>query len=173
MAHESPLVMTLPLMVLAALAVAGGYMGIYPEPLAGFLHQVPHPEGADATTLLVVSSVLVIVGFAVAWLYYKPGAASDRLEENARPFYRFLASRLWFDEVYGWYVEKVQQRLALLLEFFEHFLIAGLFVRGSAVLAGLVGIITRGSVTGNIQGYAYWFFGGLVALWLLIVGVAR
>jgi NADH-quinone oxidoreductase subunit L len=158
--------------VLAGLALAGGYVAIYPAPLSDFLHNVPHPNEETHTFLLIVSSVLVAAGFAIAAAYYRFGAASDRLEENARPVYRFLAARLWFDEIYGWYVAKVQQRLALFLEFLEHFLIAGLAVRGSAAIAGLVGIITRGSVTGNIQGYAYWFFGGLLALWLLIVGVS-
>jgi NADH-quinone oxidoreductase subunit L len=170
MAHESPWVMWIPLVILAVLAAAGGFVALYPQPLATFLHHVPEAEGSAHTTLLVTSSILVAVGILLAWLYYKPGAASDRLEENARPVYRFLAARLWFDDIFGWYVAKVQQRLALFFEFLEHFLVAGLFVRGSAALAGLVGMAARGSVTGNIQAYAYWFFGGLVALWLLIIG---
>jgi NADH-quinone oxidoreductase subunit L len=172
MAHESPWVMTLPLVVLAALSVVGGYVALYPQPLGGFLHHVPEAEGAAHITLLVTSAVLFVVGFALAWFYYGKGAASDRLEDNARPIYRFLAARLWFDEIYGWYVAKVQQRIALFLEFLEHLFIAGVFVRGSAALAGLVGIIAKGSVTGNLQAYAYWFFGGLVVLSLLIIGIS-
>ncbi len=171
MAHESPLVMTVPLLILAALAAGGGVIAWYPETLTGVLHFVPHPEGEATTTLLLMSGGIVLVGGVISWFIYGVGAPNDRLEQNARSVYNFLAARLWFDDVYNWYVDKVQQRLALFLEFLEHLLISGLFVRGSAALAGLVGIVSRVSATGNLQAYAYWFFGGLVALWILIVGI--
>ncbi len=166
-AHESPAVMTGPLVILAALSIAGGFVALYPEALRGVLARVPQPDDALHTTLLIVSAGIVVAGFAAAWLVYGVGAAEDRLECRARPVHGFLAGRLWFDELYGWYVAKVQERFAQLLGFLEHLLISGLAVRGAAAVAGLVGILARGVHTGNLHAYVYWFFGGLLALWML------
>jgi NADH-quinone oxidoreductase subunit L len=65
----------------------------------------------------------------------------------------------------------VQQRLAQLLAFLEQVFISGLMVRGVAGFTGLVGLGARALHTGNIHGYVFWFFFGLVALWLLSVGL--
>ncbi|MGH8019186.1 MAG: NADH-quinone oxidoreductase subunit L, partial [Opitutaceae bacterium] len=54
-AHESPLVLTLPLVALAVLSVFGGVTQWYPEALSGILAFVPHAEGAAHTTVVSVS----------------------------------------------------------------------------------------------------------------------
>jgi NADH-quinone oxidoreductase subunit L len=162
MAHESPLVLTLPLIVLAALSLLGGYMWIFPHPLSDVLHNAPHPEGAAHDALLITSSILVVVGVLAAWFFYRPGAADDRLEQSARPIYSFLNAKLWFDEIYNGYVANVQERFAQLLGFLEHLFISGLVVRGSAAVAGVLGIAAKSLQTGNLHGYVFWFFGGLV-----------
>src|SRR5680860_1652144 len=48
--HESPSVMTIPLMILAGLALFGGFLGVPPEHgwFHGFLHDVATPLGAEA-----------------------------------------------------------------------------------------------------------------------------
>jgi NADH-quinone oxidoreductase subunit L len=169
-AHESPLVMTVPLMVLAVLAVVGGVTAWYPAAASGVLEFVPHAEGAAHTMVVSVSVAVFLLGGVSAFLFYKPGAAEDHLEKNFRPAFKFLGARLWFDEIYGFYVAKIQERFAQLLSFLEHLFISGLFVRGSAAAAGLIGIFARGAHSGNIHSYAYWFFAGLVALWLMAFG---
>ena len=169
-AHESPSVMTLPLVVLALLAVFGGVTHWYPEALRGLLAFVPHAEGSAHTLVVGVSVAVFLIGVLTAYFFYKPGAAEDHLEKNMRPVYRFLAGRLWFDEAYNWYVANVQDRVAQVLSFAEHLIISGLFVRGSAAAAGLIGLFARGTHSGNIHGYVYWFFAGLAALWLMAFG---
>ena len=48
--HESPPIMTVPLMILAGLAVVGGFLGVPPEHgwFHGFLHDVATPLGAES-----------------------------------------------------------------------------------------------------------------------------
>lgn len=169
-AHESPAVMTLPLIVLAILSLFGGMIAWYPEALAGILHGVPHAEGAAHKMVLYSSIGAVALGVVIGFLIYKPGVGEDMLEKNARPFFNFLRARLWFDEIYGAYVEHVQERLAQMLAFLEHLFISGLFVRGSAAGAGLLGIVAKGMHSGNLHTYVYWFFAGLVALWMVSFG---
>ena len=59
-AHESPLSMTLPLVVLAALAVVGGYAGVYPASISGLWTSLPEIPHGDHTMLLIVSSVMAV-----------------------------------------------------------------------------------------------------------------
>jgi len=169
-AHESPLVMTVPLVLLAVLSVFGGMVAWYPDALAGILHGVPHAEGEAHHTVLYASVGAVLAGVLVGFLIYRPGAGEDKLEKNARPLFNFLKGRLWFDEIYLAYVQHVQERLAQLLAFLEHLLLSGLMVRGSAAGAGLLGILAKGMHSGSLHTYVYWFFAGLVALWMVAFG---
>ncbi len=176
-AHESGVAMLLPLIVLAVLSVVGGWLNVWPEYLAQFIQQskeaLHHVEGYDAMhhTVLIWGSAAWIVGLAGSLFFYGLGAKTDRLEQVAKPVYTFLKARLWFDEIYGFYVAKVQQRLAVLLSFLDVFLIKGIFVRGSAGLVGLVGLCSRSLHVGNLHGYVYWFLAGFLLLWALAAGV--
>ena len=168
-ARENGPVITVPLIVLAIGAVVGGFRGVYPAAFSGILDAVPHPE--DATFIIAVSIAAALLGILGSWFFYQPGAQQDNLQRSAPALYRFLSAKLWFDECYNWYVAKVQQRLAHLLAFLEQVFVSGLMVRGAAGLTGLVGLGARALHTGSIHGYVYWFFFGLVALWLLSVGL--
>jgi NADH-quinone oxidoreductase subunit L len=170
MTRESPAVMWVPLGVLATLAAFGGFIGLYPDPLGSALHHVPHAEGSTHWMIVGTSVLVLLVGTVAAFTFYRAGARDDRLEQNFRPVYRFLSSKLWFDEIYNWYVEAVQGRLARFLAFLEHMLIAGGLVRGSAGIAGVFGIFAKGTHTGNLNTYVYWFFAGLAAIWLVVFG---
>ena len=67
---------------------------------------------------------------------------------------------------------KVQQRFAMLINFIDEVLIAGLLVRGLAGAVGLLGLGARALHVGNVNAYAYWFLLGLVALWAFVTGWA-
>ena len=98
-------------------------------------------------------------------------ATEERLEQKVKPLYALLKSRLFIDEIYNYYVIKVQQRFALLLSFLDVFLIKGIFVRGSAGVVGLVSVCSRLLHVGNIHAYVYWFLAGLILFWILATGI--
>jgi NADH-quinone oxidoreductase subunit L len=176
-AHESGFTMLLPLILLAVLSVVGGWLQIWPEQIGEIIKSgadaLHHQEGYDAMhhTVLIWGSAAWIVGLVGSFFFYGIGAKEDRLEQKAKPLYEFLKARLWFDEIYGFYVAKIQQRLAVVLSFLDVFLIKGLFVRGSAGLVGLVGSCSRSLHVGNIHGYVYWFLAGLILLWAFASGI--
>lgn len=170
-AHEGGLLMIVPLAVLALGAVFAGWTSLYPAAFAGVMESVPHPEGAAHTVVFAVSVVVVALGFVLAWLLYGVGAEKDSLEEKASGLYRFLSRKFYFDELYSWYVEKVQDRFARLLSFLDQILIAGVLVRGAAGFATLFGVGAKASFTGNLHNYVYWFFIGILLLTLLSVGL--
>ena len=60
--------------------------------------------------------------------------------------------------------------LAMVLNFLEQILLAGLIVRGLAGVVGLFGLGARALHTGNANTYAYWFLLGIAALWAAATG---
>ena len=170
-AHESGLVMTLPLMILAALSVAGGYSGVFGKLAGTVAEMVPEAHGSAHTTILLVSLAVMTIGAGSALFFYK-SAAADALEEKAHPVFGALT---WFkesfDRLYNYYVAKIQQRFAMLLNFLEQIFLAGLIIRGFAGFVGLVGYSARALYTGSLHAYVYWFLLGAVLLWAFATGL--
>ena len=170
-AHEGGLSMTLPLVVLAVLAVAGGYSGVFGK-LAGSVAQlVPEAEGSAHTTIFIVSLLVMTVGAGSALVFYKP-ASVDALQARSPALFSALTGlKEFFDRFYNYYVAKIQQRFAMLLNFLEQIFLAGLIIRGFAGVVGLVGYGARALYTGSIHTYVYWFLLGAVVLWSFAAGV--
>ena len=171
-ARESPMVMWLPLILLAVLSMVGGLTEFWPEQLGGFIQEnlesLHDAEGYHHShhVVLIAGSAAWVVGLLGSFLFYGAGAKEDRLKKKFPLVYRFLESKLWFDEIYNYYVAEVQQRLACLLAFLDIFLVKGIFVRGSAGIVGLAGICVRSMHVGSLHSYVYWFLAGMIAFWL-------
>jgi NADH-quinone oxidoreductase subunit L len=170
-AHESGIVMTLPLIVLAVLSVVGGYGFAFGKLGGDIAELVPHAHGSAHTTILLVSLAVMTIGAGAAWFFYKP-ADHDTLEEKSRATFGLLT---WvkesFDRLYDYYVAKVQQRFAMLINFLEQIFLAGLVIRGLAGVANLIGLGARALYTGSLHVYVYWFLLGAVVLWAFAAGV--
>jgi NADH-quinone oxidoreductase subunit L len=166
-AHEGGLALTLPLVVLAILSAVGGYTGIYGPAFDGVWSQIPHAHGL---TILVVSLVVMILGAGAAFVVYRP-ATTDALAEKSPAIFSLLAAlKVSFDRLYDFYVAKIQQRFAMVINFIEQIFIAGMIVRGIAGVVGLVGLGARAVHVGNLNAYVYWFLLGVVALWAFATG---
>ncbi len=169
-AHEGGSSMTLPLLVLGVLSLVGGYEAIYGGHFDGVFGQIAHPHGSDHTIILVVSLVVMVLGAGAALLFYKSGPADSLQQRVPGGFALLSALRASFDAAYGYYIAKVQQRFALVLNFLDQILVAGVIVRGLAGVVGLFGLAARALHTGNLHVYVYWFLGGAVILWALAAG---
>ncbi len=95
--HESPLVMTAPLMVLAALSLGGGYLDVphFLEPMFGGGHEA-HDE-----TLVAISVAAGALGILLAWLFYviRPGLADGMSRAFSWP-YQLFYNKYFVDEAY-------------------------------------------------------------------------
>ncbi len=187
--HESPAVMTIPLVILAILAIAGGWVGV-PQALWGsnhfehFLDPVfalgGHAENAlnaDQVShtlergLALISLLTAALGFVIAYVFYyrKPGTAAG-LARKAKPLYSLLDHKYWVDEVYGALI--VTPLLMLSRAVLGGLVDAGL-VQGSG--AGLAGgtrglaWITRRMQSGNIRSYAGWLALGAAAVIAIVL----
>jgi NADH-quinone oxidoreductase subunit L len=115
--HESPTVMTVPLIVLGVLAVVGGYgswfkdLIVKPElaayAAAGVIeHAAPHEVSPEiehtAHTVAMWLSILVAgLGILVSTaFYYWKKFSADAMAERFKPIYNFLLNKWRFDDLY-------------------------------------------------------------------------
>jgi NADH-quinone oxidoreductase subunit L len=172
-AKETSWVMLMPLVVLAVFSIFAWMAWVYPHSLHYVLFEsVPHPKGAAATWMPIASIAVAIFGILMGWFVYKPGKSEDALEASSKAVYKFIDSKLYFDEIYGFYVNKIQQPIAEFLSLLDLVLIAGLGMRGTAGGTGLFGLILRFLTTGNVHHYVYWFAAGLICCGALVVGMS-
>ena len=138
--HESPPVMTVPLMILAGLSVLGGFLGVPPEHgwFHGFLESVATPLGVvphDVDVGTVIGLMAVAIGIALSgwglahYLYaIKPGTADDWSERYAGA-YRTLLNKYYVDELYDAVFVEPCKRLARLWDWIDQHVIDR-FIRG-------------------------------------------
>jgi NADH-quinone oxidoreductase subunit L len=107
--HESPRVMTLPMIVLAILALLGGVLGlnVVSGMLPTFLAPVLGPaeegtQGLSTPALAVISVAVALLGLGVGWLIWGSGRIDwVALRSRFRRTHATLEHGWWFDSVYG------------------------------------------------------------------------
>jgi NADH-quinone oxidoreductase subunit L len=186
--HESPWVVTLPLILLAIPAVAIGYLTVGPMLFGGFFGEsiqvLPkndvvaalgsHFHGAASFALAAPTHPpfwLALAGVLTAWwVVIKRPHALDGLEAPLAPLRRVLDNKYYFD----WFNEHVLAAGSrglgrLLWKAGDQTLIDGALVNGSAGLVGLLAGVVRRVQTGFLYTYAFWMVIGLALLlgWFL------
>ncbi len=167
-AHESPAVMTLPLIVLVIPTLIAGFWGIdryisgSSEAHEGFLSALLAPFiHAPLGALFGLGAVLF--GFCAAWgLYFGQGA--DPLPVYLRGVSRAMRNRFCFDEFYAWLINLTHENLARLAAVIDRWIVGGLVIRGVQGTTELFGRGLRLAQTGNLQTYAFLFVAGLAVL---------
>jgi NADH-quinone oxidoreductase subunit L len=102
-AHESPRVMTWPLIVLAFLSIFAGWVGIpwLHHGYSWFLYQGNPPEHTPSWALMVIATIVGLSGIGLAYLiYYKKTISAEKIGSTFRPVYTLLFNKYYFDEIY-------------------------------------------------------------------------
>ena len=175
--HESPLVMTVPLMVLAALSVLGGLMLAgswivdFLSPIVGSAPEESPPLPGIVISLIVV--VIVAVGVATAW--YLVGRQDVPREAPQQVSFATRAARaeLYGNEVNDELVIRPGGRLVGGLTMLDRHGVDGV-VEGGALAIGGVGSVLRRAQNGFVRSYALSLLLGalLVVVALLAVNAA-
>jgi NADH-quinone oxidoreductase subunit L len=177
--HESPAVMIIPLVVLAALAALGGYIGLpkflrLGNAIDEFLHPVfaasalvPHAaEGITLEIVLVFVSILAVaIGFFAAyWIYIRNWGLAARMTRGAQWLYDLVYNKYYVDEAYAEAVVKPLRSLGDVLADAVEVRGIDASVNGLTRLVGLVGEGVRRLQTGLTRHYALAIFVGVVLL---------
>ena len=163
--HESPAVMTGPLVILAVLAIGGGFLPV-PAVVAPVVGGEGHGHAAHAPLgFMLLATGLAVGGLAIAWVLYGrlPGLPAI-LAWRLGAVYRAVREKLYVDELYA---ALVVRPLFALAEFFAR-LVDPRVIDGAASGAALFVAATAGvwrrAQTGNVQHYALSFLVGALVL---------
>ena len=171
-AKENSPLMTGPLIVLAILSVIGGYHALFPSSIVGALiEDIRRVAQMDNHMWMIVLGTLAWVGGGLtARKLYGSVEQDDPLASKTPAFFALCRSKLFFDEIYGFYVQRIQDPFARFLEVMELLFISGLMVRGAAGVAGLFSLIAKAFYVGKIHAYALWFILGTLGFLAYAVG---
>ena len=195
--HESPWVVTLPLVLLAIPSVVIGYLTIGPMLFGDFfkgaivVHGEHHPamkelaaewHGAAAMAIHSLTSlpfILALSGVVLAYLFYRVmPAVPVAIGKALSPLVRVLENKYYLD----WFNENVLARGARMLgtglwKGGDMGLIDGVLINGSARAVGLLANVTRLVQTGHVYWYALVMLLGVFGLltwqlWPALSGLA-
>jgi NADH-quinone oxidoreductase subunit L len=146
-AHESPGVMTLPLIVLAVCALLFSVVLTPAWPwLESYL--TGHPADFDPHLLIqpmiIVSLALVGAGISLGLWMYRRADGSDPLQQTQPALFRFLENKMWIDEIYDRTVIALAALAARLSDWMDRYIWDGL-VRGVAAIGQFLAKLTTGA----------------------------
>jgi len=158
--HESPAIILIPLVILAALSLGGGFINIphFLEPI------FPLQEGEPARWLEYVATAAGLGGIALAYLFYvvSPGLP-ESLENTFKGLHTLIYNKYYVDEFYDSTVVEpvVGGSRQLLWRIGDVRVIDGLANGIGTTARGLGGILRRAQ-SGYIRSYAAWVIAGTV-----------
>lgn len=149
-AVEAPIVMVLPLLILAGLTV-------FSVPLSGLFEAMKPNHAETHMTVMVASIAALVIGSGFGFVLYK-GKDKDPLN------IKLFANKFYFDEIYAVIVKIFQDTVAWIVAGLERLVVDGIMARLPAYLAARVGSAARILQGGHLQGYTF-----LLGLGVLLV----
>ena len=178
-AHESPLVMAVPLIALAFFALTVGFLALnWSEGYQGFgtylFNNEPEPFHINVG-LTIISVLVALAGFAAGWAAYHRGIIShQRLAHRFAPAYRLVRNRYRLDDLYQWTIDRVVLAFSNLVSLFDRIVVNDTGVNGTGRSVILSGLRLRYHQTGRMYNYALGMVLGVIALALIWwLGLAR
>ena len=171
-AHESPWIMTVPLVFLAVLALTAGLLapGLIPG-YDGFgnwlFFEEAHAYRIDAL-VMTISVLLAVAGFGLGWaLYSRKLLSADRIRERFATVHRVLVNKYYIDDLYQWGIDRVALTFARFMALFDRIVINDTGVNGTGRSVFLSGWRLRYLETGKVYNYALGMAVGVVAVGLI------
>lgn len=186
--HESPALMTGPLIILGILSVVGGWMGIphvisevlpfhpinffenWLEPLIKVVPGMEHSSAETEWMMMGISVSLALVSAIVAYQFYvKKLEAPKKVADSLGPVYRFIDKKYLVDE---FYFGSIINPLVNLSKKTWYFIDVNFIDKMTYIISDLMvggGQLVRTSQTGNMQQYAMYIGVGLVVVISILI----
>jgi NADH-quinone oxidoreductase subunit L len=164
--HESPLSMTIPLMILAIGAVFAGFL-----PFSELVTSDGIPFETHFHWNIALASVgIALAGIFIAYaLYKKESDKSQKLAASIGGFYRLTLNKFYIDEIYI-YITKtiIFKYIAGTIAWFDKKFVDGLVnLTGNVTVA--ISYRIRKLQSGNVHQYAYMFLAGVLIFTLIFL----
>jgi NADH-quinone oxidoreductase subunit L len=167
--HESPLTMTVPLMLLAAASIFSGFV-----PFHELVTTDRNPLHTEFHWAIAVPSVLIaLVGISLAaLLYYRKNSKPEMLAKKLKGIYTMVFRKFYVDEVYLFITRSIIfQFISHPVAWFDRHIVDGTmnFIGNSTVsLSSAI----KSMQSGQVQWYIWYFASGTLLLVLFILSVS-
>jgi NADH-quinone oxidoreductase subunit L len=175
-AHESPPVMTVPLVLLALLAVFSGFIVFDQVGRAlgfpGGIGQVVYAHEPEVLNfriwVAVGSTAAVLFGLWAAWYAYvvRP-TVPQVLAQRLAPLHRLLVNKYYIDDFYQAMINNVVLGTARMLSWFDRNVVNDTGVNGTGEATGFISYLAKFQQTGKLPNYALAIVIGVVTLALV------
>jgi NADH-quinone oxidoreductase subunit L len=166
--HEAPLVMTVPLMILAFGSIFAGFLPFHNLVTSDGLGFEPH-----INYWIAVPSVLIgVLGIVIATVMYKTeNALPNKVAGSFSFLYKWAFHKFYIDEVYIFVTKKIIfNYISRPVAWFDRHIVDGT-MNGIANLIVFVSFNIKGLQSGRVQQYGFVFVTGVIALVLIFVYV--
>ena len=172
---ESPLTMSVPLVLLAVPSVLVGFWGapMLGNPFGRFLEGADFHGSEMNLGLAAISTILAISGIGLAWaFYFSRRLSTEAAVARVRPVYTALYRKYWIDELYMWLIDKFIIGVSFAISWFDEHVIDGI-VNGVARTLRVFGNALPRIQNALIPAYPLAVFGRLavIAFWAVVVRV--
>ena len=176
--HESPLNMTLPLIVLAVLSVIGGLLNIpslmgghhwfshlLNENVAGLsLIKEVHLSNGETLMLMISASLFTLIALIFSYSVYVKKNNVPLADNEIKGWTKLSANKLYFDEVYNaLFVKPIEWKSTKLHQVFELFFLNGIINFITKAIEQL-GELVKKWQSGKTDWYILWMVFGIVGL---------
>ncbi len=178
--HESPGVMTLPLIVLAIFSVLGGALNIPDFIVSNGAHWLDHflnhgtfgldkihshhLETSSAVGIMIGTSVITFLIIGISYWMYVSKQKVTKDEHDFTGWEKLSSKKLYFDEIYNaLFVKSVEWKASKVLPFIEN----SILIKGIGLLTHMIsfsGSQIRKIQTGILSSYFFWMILGIVGL---------
>ena len=189
--HESPWQMTVPLMILSALALFAGFLNpsvfketlhlenlpldkwldpVFEESTKGSVKVAENAHHIEWLLTLGAFSAFAIGSYVAYWMYIqKKGEPAKKLAETFAVLYKGALNKWYVDEIYGATIINGTDALADTAASFDQSIVDGIIARLTSLIVAALGTILRTVQNGVIHVYAAIMVVGLAALGFFFV----
>lgn len=178
--HESPAIITIPLIILCILSIIGGFIDI-PELLGGnkmmmhyFSDLVPMQETSSVShttewMLMIISVAAILLTILLARMKYIKGKALPEEDEEMQGAAKLLNHKYYIDELYDSVIVRPWKKLSLFFsDIFEKYVIDGA-VNSTTGFVRMLSQNLRYTQTGTLGFYLFTMVAGIICLIIYIV----
>jgi NADH-quinone oxidoreductase subunit L len=167
--HESPPLMTIPLMVLAGCTVLIGLICLVAWPFTGgpaewfaghlektlAFESLGHGEHAFSWLTAIIGTLVGVGGIGLSYVMYaEPSPLPGRLMERFRPLYEASLHKFYIDEIYQRVIVGPVRWLAVVSEFLDTYLVDQLVIGVALIPRAIARAQLAATQNGLIQFYA-------------------